>query len=74
MHWLTVSCRATVSFCCTKVARCARSSQLLVDPATTEEDVKADICMEDGGPGGGALRREVWEEKSKKAAERDYHG
>lgn len=46
------SLRATVSFCCVKVVRCERSSQILLDSATTEETVKADICMQEGGGGG----------------------
>lgn len=55
MHCLTVPCHANVSFCCWKLVRCERSSQLLVDAAATEETVKADICMK----GRGAKERSV---------------
>lgn len=63
MHCQAVPCR--VSFCCVKEVGSERSSQLLVDPAT-EETVRADICMEDGG---GGRRLSVG---GKEAAERDY--
>lgn len=48
MHRLAVPCR--VSSCCVKEVGSERSSQLLVDPAT-EETVRSDICIEEGGGG-----------------------